>query len=269
MTCVIDKPDFALLPEEYAYVVIARGRLMVVTQDGALPTVAQCRDAGIPLDGAILAAHADGEAYWGIPWWAEVLPAGFTQVPVRGMLHTSTAGGNIAITRAIELVSWRHDHQFCGRCGQRMQLNPSDGALQCPACKFECFPVICPAMIVRITRNNGREILLARNRGFFRPVFSNISGFVESGEKFEDCVEREVMEEVGIRVRNIRYFGSQNWPFPHSLLAAFTAEYAGGELHPDGEEIVEAKWFARDGQLPPLPELGSISRAMIDDYLGQ
>ena len=267
MTCIIDKPAFELQPDDNAFVVIARGRMMAVTQNGEVPTVSQCRQAGIPLDGAILAAHAGGVAYWGIPWWSDEPPVGYMLTPARGMLHHSSSDCSIAICRAIELVSWRHDHQFCGRCGAKMQLNLHDGALQCTACKFECFPVICPAMIVRITRNDGNEILLARNRNFIRPVFSNISGFVESGEKFEDCVEREVMEEVGVRVRNIRYFGSQNWPFPHSLLAAFTAEYAGGQLQPDGEEIVEARWFARNGDLPPFPEPGSISRAMIDDFL--
>ncbi len=254
-------------PSDGDYAVIAHGRLLLTISGGGLPTIGQCRAQGVPLESAVLAAHVEGVGYWGVSCWPASLPASWQETPVRSLLHAFSCEPCMALTRAIELAIWRNEHRFCGRCGQPTALNGDDGSLQCVACGFKSFPRLSPAMIVRITRDHGSEILLARNRNFLRPVFSNISGFVESGEGFEECVRREVMEEVGVQVRNIRYFGSQNWPFPHSLLAAFTAEYAGGQVRPDGEEIVEAAWFRRDGQLPPFPEPGSISRQLIDDFL--
>ena len=108
-----------------------------------------------------------------------------------------------------------------------------------------------------------RRVLLARKAIWAADRYSALAGFVEPGETLEDTVARETREEVGVEVQNIRYFGSQPWPFPHSLMIAFTAEYAGGELHPDGVEIEEARWFDVD-ELPKLPPSISISRRLID-----
>jgi NAD+ diphosphatase len=120
---------------------------------------------------------------------------------------------------------------------------------------------VTPAVIVAVTRED--EILLARSRRFQGSFFSVLAGFVEPGETFEECVKREVMEEVGIEVCNIRYFGSQPWPFPHSLMAGFTAEYAVGEISIDDKEISEARWFTA-GELPEVPRTGTIARRLID-----
>ncbi len=167
--------------------------------------------------------------------------------------------------RAFQLVNWRRTHRFCGVCGA--PLNRKAGgecAMTCPSCGLDFFPRLNPVVITRITR--GDRILLARRARGALPFFSVIAGFVEAGETLEAAVAREIREEVGLEVRNIRYFGSQPWPFPNNLMIGFTAEHASGDIRVDGEEIGEAAWFARDA-LPPIPHPISISRWMIDDFI--
>ena len=166
--------------------------------------------------------------------------------------------------RALQIVEWDQTHRFCGRCGQPTQPHPSERAKICPECGLESYPVISPAVIVAVTR--GDRLLLARSPRFPGEMFSVLAGFNEPGESLEDTVRREVMEEVGIRVANIRYFGSQPWPFPHSLMIGFKADHAGGEIRVDGEEIAEAGWF-RAGEMPQLPGSYSIARELIEDFL--
>lgn len=167
--------------------------------------------------------------------------------------------------RAIQIVDWDRTHQFCGRCGRPVTPRAAERAKECAACGLLVFPRIAPAVIVRITR--GSEILLARARHFVPNLFSVIAGFVEPGETLEQAARREIREEVGLDVRDLRYFASQPWPFPHSLMIAFTAEYAGGEIQVDGHELEEAHWFTAD-RLPTIPGPLSISRRLIDDFIG-
>lgn len=163
--------------------------------------------------------------------------------------------------RAVQVAEWDETHRFCGRCGTAMFTRDNERAKECPACGHVCYPRVAPAMMVLVTR--GRSLLLARAPRFTAPMFSALAGFVEAGESIEDCIRREVREEVGIEIRNPRYFASQPWPFPHSLMIAFTAEYAGGELVLDPNEIAEAHWYDPD-DLPPLPGRISIARRLID-----
>ena len=142
-----------------------------------------------------------------------------------------------------------------------MRDKAAERARECPACGLVAYPRVSPAMMALVTR--GRQLLLARARRFPPGTFSALAGFVEPGETIEDCLRREVREEVGIEVQPPVYFGSQSWAFPHSLMIAFTAEYAGGELRPDADEIEDARWFDPD-QLPPLPSSVSISRRLIE-----
>lgn len=165
---------------------------------------------------------------------------------------------------ARHLLHWDTTHAFCGVCGTRTVRAELEEARRCPACQYLAYPRIAPSIIVAVTK--GDELLLARGRRFTAPMFSVLAGFVEPGETLEDCVHREVREEVGIEVRDLRYFGSQPWPFPDSLMLAFTAEYGGGELHLDPNEIVEAAWFRR-GALPNLPGPQSIARRLIDWFV--
>jgi NAD+ diphosphatase len=166
--------------------------------------------------------------------------------------------------RASQVVEWDRSHQFCGRCGTPTRERPGERAKECPACGHIVWPRVSPAMMVLVTRDS--ELLLARSKRFPQPVYSALAGFVEAGESIEDCIHREVREEVGIEVEHLRYVASQSWPFPHSLMIAYNAEYARGEVRPNEEEIVDARWFTLDA-LPQLPSPVSIARALIDSTI--
>lgn len=167
--------------------------------------------------------------------------------------------------RALQLAEWARTHRYCGTCGSPMSLAAGERAMKC-ACGHVAYPRVSPAMMVLVKR--GPAILLARNIAV--PAggrMSALAGFLEPGESIEDAVHREVREEVGVEVDDLRYFGSQSWPFPHSLMIAFTAEYAGGEIRCDPAEIAEARWFGPGDPLPELSPRQSISRALIDANL--
>jgi len=166
-----------------------------------------------------------------------------------------------AAGRAFQIVEWDRSHQFCGRCGTRTREKTNERAKECPACGYVVYPRMSPAMMVLVTR--GRDVLLARANRFPTAMYSALAGFVEAGESIEDCVHREVLEEVGVQVNNLRYFASQSWPFPHSLMIAYTAEYAGGDMRPCDDEIADAQWFPHDA-LPQMPPSISISRRLIE-----
>jgi NAD+ diphosphatase len=163
--------------------------------------------------------------------------------------------------RAVELLDWQRNHRFCGHCATPTAKKASEFAMACPACGLLAYPRISPAVMVLIER--GDELLLARSPHFRPGVFSALAGFVEPGESVEQCAVREVREEVGLEIANLRYFRSQPWPFPNSLMIAFFADYAGGEITPDPVEIEAAGWFPRHA-LPPLPDQASIARRLID-----
>ncbi len=166
--------------------------------------------------------------------------------------------------RANQLLYWHQTHQYCGRCGHVTQDKTDERAKRCPQCKQINYPRLSPAVIVAILKDN--QILLARNRRFKLPFYSVLAGFVEPGESLEECVKREIKEEVGITVKNIRYFGSQPWPFPDSLMIAFVAEYAAGEIVVDRLEIMDAGWFSKEN-LPNIPPSISIARQLIDWFV--
>jgi len=163
--------------------------------------------------------------------------------------------------RAVQIVEWDRTHQFCSACATPLETETRERVKVCPSCGYSSYPRLAPAVIVAITR--GDRLLLARSNRHPPGRFSVLAGFVEPGETLEECLMREVKEEVGIDVKNIRYFGSQPWPFPHSLMIAFTCEYAAGDLVLEEQEIAEADWFTADN-LPRVPPKISISRALID-----
>ncbi len=167
---------------------------------------------------------------------------------------------------AEQVATWQSQHRFCGRCGTPTQQVPGERCMRCPSCALDSYARISPSMIVLVTR--GDEVLLARSPRFVPGVYSTLAGFVEPGESAEECVVREVREEVGIEVGNLRYLGSQGWPFPHSLMLGFHAEYVGGEIVPQVDEIEDARWFHIE-QLPPLPMTRSIARYLIDLYVAR
>jgi NAD+ diphosphatase len=166
--------------------------------------------------------------------------------------------------RAVQIVDWDMTHQFCGRCGLLLKTSQTERAKECPKCGLLHFPRLAPAIIVLVERGN--ELLLARSRHFMPEMYSVLAGFVEPGESLEEAVVREVREEVGISVKNIKYFGNQPWPFPHSLMIGFTATYAGGKISLDDSEIEDAGWFTADN-LPRIPGKISIARKLIDWFI--
>jgi len=168
--------------------------------------------------------------------------------------------------RALQYVDWDRTHQFCGRCGTPTRHREHERARECPSCALIAYPRIAPAVMCLVRR--GPEILLARSPHFPAGMYSALAGFVEPGESLEQCLAREVLEETGIRIANTRYFASQPWPFPHSLMIAYVADYAGGEIRPAPDEIEDAQWFSVDA-LPRLPNRISIARRLIDGVIAE
>lgn len=166
--------------------------------------------------------------------------------------------------RAIQIVDWDRTHQYCGRCGARTVTLEAERAKQCPKCQLLNYPRLSPAIIVAVRRD--RKLLLARGPNWPPGRYSVLAGFVEPGESLEQAVQREILEEVGVSVKNIRYFGSQPWPFPNSLMLGFTADYETGDIRPDPAEIEDAGWYTTDN-LPKLPPKMSISRHLIDAFV--
>ena len=174
--------------------------------------------------------------------------------------HLALAG------RALQIVDWDRTHQFCGRCGARTEAKREERARVCPACRLAAYPRVAPATMMLVRR--GSELLLGRSPHFPPGMYSALAGFVEPGESLEQCVQREVAEEVGVQVNNICYFTSQSWPFPHSLMIAFVCEWVSGEIKPQEGEIEAANWF-EVLQLPKLPSKISIARRLIDAVAGE
>jgi NAD+ diphosphatase len=206
-----------------------------------------------------------------------LLPSGWQSIPVRtlasGGIQGLGAPGSYfgaeplaisAVFRACHILQWLSDSVFCGSCGSKNRLSQSEFARRCPVCGRVEYPRVSPAIIVRIVNKND-EILLAHDRKFSENIYSLIAGFCEAGERLEDTVEREILEEVGVHVKNIRYIASQSWPFPNSLMIGFAADHTDGEICCDGVEIEDAHWFSRD-RLPELPAHGSISRFIIEQW---
>ncbi len=165
-----------------------------------------------------------------------------------------------------QLQNFRQTNKFCSVCGGKMSKS-TDISLKCECCGREIWPSLSPAIVVLITRDEGREALLVHAANFKRKeMYALVAGFVETGESLEECVAREIREETSLEVKDIRYAGSQSWPFPSQLMTGFTAKYKSGELQAADGELTSLGWFTRD-QLPPLPTPPSLSRRIIDLWI--
>ncbi len=196
----------------------------------------------------------------------EALPDGLSAQNLRSLYGKLPEDLFAIAARAVQIVEWDRTHQFCGHCATPTTQLPTERAKRCPRCQLRQYPKLSPAVIMLIHR--GSDILLARAPRFRAGMYSVLAGFVEPGESLEETVAREVREEVGVEIKNIRYFGSQPWPFPKSLMIGFIAEYASGTITPDPVEIEAADWFSASS-LPPVPGELSIARKLIDWFVAQ
>ena len=201
----------------------------------------------------------------GLDCWAlrlQEAPQGWRAVPLRAaMMGFAPALAGLA-SRAAQVLDWDRSHRFCGVCGGATEPQPAERARRCSACGHTAYPRISPAMMALVWRPG--ELLLARAPHFNPGMYSALAGFVEAGESVEQCIRREVVEEVALQIDDLRYYGSQSWPFPNSLMLAFTARWTGGEIVPQASEIEDAQWFAIDA-LPAIPPRFSISGHLIRD----
>ncbi|PWT72128.1 MAG: NAD(+) diphosphatase [Proteobacteria bacterium] len=188
-------------------------------------------------------------------------PDGFRWSGLRALFGLVDDGLFGLAGRAFQIMDWDRSHLYCGRCGTPTRIKEGERARECPNCGQTHYPRIAPAVMALVQR--GDELLLARSPHFVPGMHSALAGFVEPGESLEQCLLREVKEEVGVEVGNLRYFSSQPWPFPHSLMIAFNCDYVSGEITPDPSEIEAAGWFSLDN-LPVLPNRISIARRLID-----
>jgi NAD+ diphosphatase len=257
----------APVPRENPRTFAFRGNeLLLREEDLALPDAAVFDGLGVD-PANVLPVGLDGDAYYRTTWLPpEAKPlAGYAFKGLRSLFGRFDEHALAVAGRAFQIADWARTHRFCGACGLPTTKAPGERAMKC-ACGHTAYPRIAPAMMVLVKR--GRSILLARNIAV--PAggrMSALAGFLDPGESVEEAIHREVREEVGLEVTDLRYFASQSWPFPGSLMIAFTAEYAGGDIVCDPAEIADARWFGPGDALPELSPRQSISRALIDANL--
>lgn len=223
----------------------------------------------LPLVDAVLEGAASARHYLGtlsaVDCWALSLPhapVGWRAVPLRTAMMALPPEVSALAGRAAQVVEWDRTHRHCGACGTATELHPGERSRVCPSCGHTSYPRVSPAMMALVWRPG--ELLLARSPHYTKGMYSALAGFVEAGESLEECVHREVAEEVGVTIDELRYYGSQSWPFPHSLMVAFTARWTGGEIVPQESEIEDAQWFPLDA-LPNVPPRFSVSGHLIRD----
>ncbi len=223
------------------------------------PRSADSLDAG--LSALLQVGESGGSRYLAAELDAD---AGLESRSLRSLLFSEADADLELLSRARQLLNWYGTHRFCGICGSATVLRESERILECAACSHQFFPRINPCVIVLVTRGN--EVLLARSARFRTGYYSCLAGFVEIGETPEQTIEREVREEVGVEVKNIRYMESQSWPFPSQLMLGFLADYRSGDIVPEPGEIEHAAWF-HVGNLPPTPSAGvSVAGRLIEGY---
>lgn len=239
--------------------VVRAGVPQSLLPEGSLP------EYGIPESEPLLIGLWQGKPLRAVRIAADViLSEDFEALPFQGPdIRLDNTLATVA-GRAAQILHWERRSCFCSHCGCALDRIPGGWGKRCPSCHEEHFPHIHPCIIVLVRR--GAELLLIRNASWSAGRFSLVAGFLDFGESLEECVQREVREEAGIEVANIRYVGSQCWPFPSQVMVAFLADYAGGEVRPDGIEVAEADWFREDA-LPVLPgSKRSIARWIFDTY---
>ena len=216
----------------------------------------------------IFVGHLDSRPIWALEVDEPFTDDGFAARSLRETFFLLADAEVQAAARAVQLLAWDRDHRYCGRCGAETEPRRFDHDRRCPRCAQSHYPRLAPAVIVLVHR--GRDVLLARGPHLPGDMLSTLAGFVEPGESLEEAIHREIAEEVGVAVADLVYFGSQPWPFPHSLMVGFFARWVAGDIRleagPDGHmELERAAWFDID-DLPTIPPKISIARALIDAH---
>lgn len=253
------------LPDDWS------GALTVVVRDGNVVVLDEHPDDIAPGLPRLLLGTLDGAACFAVDLDGDGVPDVVTGdlqdllVPLRGLYGRVDDTRWTLAGRAVQLVDWDRNHRFCGRCATLTESAPGERARRCPHCGLMAFPRLAPAVIALVERHDGAA-LLARGRNFPVPMYSCLAGFVEPGETLEEAVVREVHEEVGVEVGSVQYVASQPWPFPHSLMIGFEAQWESGDISIDEGEIVDAGWFT-PADLPMIPPAMSIARTLIDRWI--
>lgn len=232
-----------------------------------LPSEAELRNVGLSLDESLASgAYRGSEGFAVVVPDDFVAPPGWSHLGIRALVDAFDADTFSAAATAGHVVDWWTTSRFCGRCGTPSERVIHERCMRCPQCGLTMYPRISPAVIVLVRR--GDQALLARNARFPVPFYSTLAGFTEVGETLEQTLHREVFEEVGVTIKCPNYFGSQPWPFPHSLMVGFTAEWESGDLRVDQTEIADAQWFSAN-ELPMIPPPVSIARRLIDAWVAE
>ena len=224
----------------------------------------------VPISGIRFAGMLDGKGCWTARTASEQAPDGHAFESVRGLFNRLPDELLAVAGRAVQVIEFDRTHHFCGVCATPTAVFEGGRSRKCPNCGETAYPRVAPAMMVLIKRDTrfGRELLLARSPRFPGNMYSALAGFVEPSESIEDCIHREAFEEVGVRIENVQYHGSQAWPFPHSLMVAYVADYASGDIVCQEGEIEDARWFTLD-DLPQLPHRLSIARRLINATIAE
>jgi len=257
------KANHPLLPTDQW--LVFNGTKLLFDGNGNFPTTTDIQSLQpFMIDPLYLGSVVATQIFCGEITTEALLPEHFSFVDSRAAILQAAPENSMLICRAIKIRSWHRKNRYCGVCGSSTRDKLNERAKECIQCGSVVFPRISPAVILAIV--NDGKILLARSKNRNYAFHSVIAGFVEAGESLETSAQREAFEEVGIRIKNIRYFASQPWPFPDSLMCAFTAEYDGGDIVVDNIEIESAAWYL-PSELPAIPASGSVSRKLIDWFV--
>ena len=264
----------ATYPETSWWFVFAGHRLLVMVdpekpkQATGVPRVQDIRSLGFDILREHFLGYLDGIACYAAEIAKETeLADGYAAVNLRRLYGQIDDGLTRVAGRGVQIIDWDRNNQFCGRCGARTDI-ASDRAKVCPSCNLRAYPRLSPAVIMLIRRDD--KLLLAHSNRHPAGFYSVLAGFAEPGETLEECVAREIKEEVGIEVKNITYFGSQPWPFPDSLMIGFMCDYAGGEINLEDDEIADADWYTIDNMPMMLPPSTiSIAGQLIEAFIAE
>lgn len=251
---------------ERCFIPVYNGQLLTYREEAWQPfSEARLAEAGLAIASQHFLGYFNEYACWAVePASPETLAADYQWLGLRSQMGLIDEEQCLLAGRALQIVQWHLDHKFCGRCGRATDYDENDRSKVCSHCILRFYPRLSPCVIVLITR--GDECLLARHARATRPLYTALAGFIEAGERIEETVHREVMEEVGVKVQSLRYFDSQPWPFPGQLMLGFHAQWLEGDIQIDGEEIIDAQWWRYD-RLPLVPPLTTLAGQLINHFV--